>query len=76
MALFIHRSCRRTHDFKNWRSKESYNKKSFDLKWQGARKTLLHYHLCAKRSPWFDTICLTETGLSDFHRMMVTLMTA
>ena len=44
MAISIDRPCRRTHDFKNWRRKESYDKKSYDLKWQGVDKTHLHYH--------------------------------
>ena len=44
MAISIHRPCRRTYNFKNWRRKESYDKKSYDLKWQGVHKTFLHYH--------------------------------
>ena len=44
MAISIHRPCRRTHDFKNWEQKESYDKKSYDVKWQGIHKIFLHYH--------------------------------
>ena len=43
MAISVHRSCRRTHGFKNWRRKESYDKKSYDLKWQGVDKIFLQY---------------------------------
>ena len=44
MPNSIHRPCRLTHDFINWRRKEPYGKKSYDLKWQGVHKTFLHYH--------------------------------
>ena len=47
MAISIHRPCRHMYDFKNWRWKESYDKKY--LKRQGFCKTFLYYH-------FFETI--------------------
>ena len=34
----------RTHNFKTWKQKESYDKKFYDLKWQRVNKTFLHYY--------------------------------
>ena len=57
--------------FKNWRRKESYDKKSYDLNWMGALKIFWHYHFhetieILTKSIYRNALSLSPNNVTSF----------